>query len=95
MVGDVPLLETCCDASEEGATIKARAGRDATVKAREIHKGTGQTMEGHIRLVLDGNATSWASIGADASEMAANLEASLEPDEHDRSLRCCFGQTDA
>ena len=38
VVGDVPLLETCCDASAEGATIKARAGRDATVKAREIHR---------------------------------------------------------
>ena len=49
--------------AEEGATIRARAGRGATVKAREIHKGTGQTMEGHIRLVLDGNATAWASIG--------------------------------
>ena len=38
--------------------------------------GTG-VMEGHIRLVLDGNATAWASIGADASEFAANLEASI------------------
>ena len=39
VVGDVPLLETCCDASEEGATIQARAGRDATVKAREVSQG--------------------------------------------------------
>ena len=37
VVGDVPLLETCCDASEEGATLLARAGRDATVRAREVH----------------------------------------------------------
>ena len=34
-------------------------------------------MEGHVRLVLDGNATGWASIGADAAELAANLEAAL------------------
>ena len=76
VVGDVPLLETCCDASE-GAPRSSAGGQGRHSKAREIHKGTGQTMEGHIRLVLDGNATSWASIGRDASEFAANLEAAL------------------
>ena len=77
IVGDVPLLQTCCDASQTGATLFARAGRDAVVRAREVRRGTGSILTGRIRLVLDGNATSWVDVGQDASEFAANLEGAL------------------
>ena len=70
MVGDVPLLETCCDAREEGATIKARAGRDAIVKAGEIHKGTGSD-NGGPRQTSAGRQRD--ELGVDRSRRSRNL----------------------